>query len=247
MLCNDCNGSNIKECYKEGCLVCIDCGLVAEPFLFDTRPIVDSRRCINYDENIYRNTANNDNEIHIAIDKLIIENHNALETYANSIMNNYITKYNFNGHRQPLRAYALYEACKSSGLSRITLLDICHVFQIEETKVLQIYKTIEVTKVSHSVSLNISQRLTRLSMKVITNDAKLRLTALQHCERIESILMENSIFKTKRPSRMDCAILYYVLTNIMHLKIKTRTFVSHCDTTYGTLKKHMDLICSLLR
>lgn len=246
MICKDCNSINIIECYKNGCMVCKDCGLIADSFLLDTRPVIDTHRNINYDYNM--NSINyfiTDIEIVNALDKLYIEDMSiGVETI--HMIDRYIKDFSYNGNKQPLRAYALYEVCKKRGLLRISLQCICNVFDISEDKVHKLYKLHVVSINTDDKISNIDKRLTIIAKNIIP-DVKIRMKALRCSREIENMLQNSPLFRTKKPSRMDCAILYYILTDILHIKIKTSDYIKHCDTTYGTLKKHIELIRNILK
>lgn len=237
MSCKDCGSANIIESYGEGCMVCTDCGLVAEPLLIDTRPYVDTRR-FSHSNIQFSSPYGTDKQIGHALDKLCIEYTNLAYDITN-IVKQYIEDNAFTGHQTPLKAFLTYDTLKKRNILTISLDMVCEAYDIDIEKVVKFQSKSSTVLQPKS---NIKQRLMSFAM-IHCVDLKLRMKVLEHVEEIENIVMRTSHFKTKKPSRIDISIFYYVMTNTFKYKLSMKDF----DISIGTLKKNIKLIENILK
>ena len=209
MICRECNSNKIIEDYKGGCMVCTNCGLVAEPYLLDCRPIFDDRRNIHHFSTLFADSNTNyDIEFKNAFEYLRLDSHVILQT-TTEIMNSYIEVNNYKGHLQGLRAYATYEACKRSNLMTISKNQICEAFDISEDKMNKFIREIQVDvkNASTEQSPSIRKRIMSLASTIL-KDTKTKMKVLDHCEELERVLNEQIFYKQKTIKTRLCYILF---------------------------------------
>jgi len=221
--CRDCGGSNIIEDYKDGSMVCTACGLVVSNFLIDDRPTFGSYNDIIYDNDI--------NSVLSALDIDSIE----IEQMASDILAS-------SSRRSKVqKAFAVYEACCHHKLLRITKELVCAAFQIELKTLLQFLT--KNTQRSRIVSHNINERLAKLAANIIDNP-KLRMKAINAAARIEVSLQNNHEYMTKKPSKMDSVILFYVCTDVLNMKLNKKDYINSISISPTTFNRHVKLLRS---
>jgi transcription initiation factor TFIIIB Brf1 subunit/transcription initiation factor TFIIB len=241
--CFHCKGINIIEDVREGCRVCTTCGLVASSFLLDPLPKFDERRDVNSTEASWFRPGvqrtKRDLELIMLLDKLDIESME-VESFACDIMNEWKEKKYYKGNFAPLRAFAIYEACRKFNILSVDKVQICYVCETDPKHFQQFQ-----TSGQHVIDNKINERIMKLACAFIT-DRKQRMTAIRHVTNIEAKLKMNQIYMNKKPSKMDAVIFFHVCTSILQIKMKKGEYVRDCDVSAVTFNKHMKFLKSLL-
>lgn len=238
--CSHCKGVDIIEDLKEGCRVCTTCGTIASPFLLDIQPKFDDRRDVNSTEARHGvQRSKRDFELVMLLDKLDIESME-IESFACDIVNEWKEKKNYKGNFGPLRAFAIYEACRKFNILSADKVQICYVCETDPRHFQQFQ-----TSGQHVVDNKINERIMKLACAFIT-DRKLRMTAIRHATSIETKLKTNQMYMNKKPSKMDAVIFFHVCTSILNIKMKKGEYVKDCDVSAVTFNKHMKFLKSLL-
>lgn len=243
MICSECQSNKIIEDYKEGHLVCTDCGLVFDNHLIDSRPIYDTHRNIHFHPFIDNNQL--DEHIERALDYLGIDNM-LLHKEALNIMDKYKNDRSYTGHLQPLRAYSLLQSSKLHNYIWITQQHICEAFQINIDKLKVFFKdSANIDENNITPQSSIRKRLMNIIPCLMLPD-NIKMKALNICEELEILISKNKLFKTKKPSKLDPVILYYTLTNRLKYKLKMTTFIKHLNLSIATLRKNLVFIETVL-
>jgi transcription initiation factor TFIIIB Brf1 subunit/transcription initiation factor TFIIB len=238
--CKDCRRfGGLIESYRDGCVVCRYCGLVASDFLIDDRPLIDHRRDLHSDTFMYTNGG--DCEIEDALDRLRIDS-KIIELIAKSIVDEFKTNKDYKGRTAALKAHATYEACRQCNRS-IPFEQVCASFQVDPKLVRQITKKGDE---SHVVKSQINQRIVKLASEII-QDPRTRMKAIRHACEVENKLLSNKNYVSKKPSKMDAVILFYVCTNVVGIKLKKGEFVKECGVSSVTFNRHLQFVAETLK
>lgn len=238
--CTDCRKvGGLIECYRDGCVVCKYCGLVASDFLIDDRPLIDHRRDLHSDTFMY--TDGGDCEIEDALDRLRIDS-KMIELIAKSIFDEFKTNKDYKGRIAALKAHATYEACRQCKCS-VQFEHVCASFQVDPRLVRQITKK---DNESHVVKSQINQRIVKLASEMIP-DPRTRMKAIRYACEVENKLLSNKLYVSKKPSKMDAVILFYVCTKDIGMKMKKGDFLKECGISSVTFNRHLQFVAEALK
>lgn len=238
--CRGCKSSKLIDDIADGSVVCTSCGLVASSFLIDDRPIFDNCRNIHSGEvPWYKRSTDRDPELVSLLDKMDIECE-GLEAFATKIIKDWKEINEYKGHMAPLRAYAIYQACRSFKLMTLDKIKICLICDVDQRQLQQFQTT-----GTHVVDTSINDRIKQLASCFII-DPKTRMTAIRHATAIETRLQTNVKYMSKKPSKMDAVILYHVCSTVLNIKFKKGDYVRDCDLSSATFNKHLKFLQGLL-
>jgi hypothetical protein len=212
--------------------------LVASHFLIDDRPLIDNRRDIHSDTFLY--TEKGDAEIEEALDRLGIDN-KMVELIAKSIVEDIKTNKDYKGNNAALRAHATFEALRQCKFN-VQFEMVCASFGTDPRLARQILTKTETSRV---ITDKINARIVKMASLII-DDKKLRMKIIRDACDIESILLNNKTYMSKKPSKMDAVILFHVCTSKHGMKLKKGNFVKECGVSSVTFNRHLQFIKSIL-
>ena len=230
--CRDCNSSQLCEDYKDGSLVCINCGLVAQPYLLDDRPAFDLSRDVH--ANTHARVHKLPADMEHALSALDIDCP-ALEDTLLNILERHKSK------TAIVKAHSLYEAVQIHNFTRITKDQVCACFGVRSKRYLNYQSKWPSAPHAQSINTRIHKQATNFVL-----DPRLRMKAVHAAAKIEAALSSNEEYMNKRPSKMDLVILYYVCTVQLHIKLKKGEYINSTAISGTTFNRHLKLLTALL-
>jgi len=240
--CKDCGSNSFVDDYSDGSVVCTQCGLVAVPFLLDHRPLFDACRNVNSTLYVARDSYDSTHQaIEQALCRLNIDS-DSLVSQAHDFAMEFKESQQYKGSVNALLAYATYEICKRNRFI-ISKNDICASFLVD-TKTFDTFLSKKAVE-SDVVNVTINERIARLACACI-DDRLQRMNAIQLASEIDAKLKKNKDYLSKKPSKMDSAILYHVCTSVFGMKLIKSTFAKNAGVSTVTFSKHLKFIQSML-
>lgn len=236
--CADCNSTALLDDFREGCIVCTNCGLVASPWLLDDRPVVDVTR------NLHWSTACS--QVHALRDACfrsmgeMIPNktlHAADEMYANAILKKNVRRHNTNA----LRAACIYQSLKRTGQGGVlhNISDVCNMFDVDHSKIMDMTGLLEEERAETTQKHEMTKYH---AFSHLIDDRTLRWKMINTCVDVERQVTKQKELANKKPSKM-CAALFMCVC--MH-KYMVRMDMKELSLTSGvslvTLRKHIRLL-----
>lgn len=240
LICQDCRSTRMIEHHAEGDIVCLGCGLVNMERIIDDTPLVRSERNLDYVSFDEFSTAACP-EVERALDWLGMESQAAIYIIQQVVDEHKAKEYN--GCWDALYAYATLRAAQMVGYVAISEQNVCDAYDVEPSAL----KTFEERETASNVrEVDIRQRIARPASAVI-DDGRDRASVATRVSEIEATLKTNPQFASKRPSKMDVVILYYVHVVERGQKgLTKKKFADDCGVSTVTFNKHLKLLTELL-
>jgi transcription initiation factor TFIIIB Brf1 subunit/transcription initiation factor TFIIB len=214
MFCSDCHGINFIEDRSDGSTVCTGCGLVVSPFM-----LVNDNQNSNFDQ------VTKDVELVEALYKLQIESDD---------MEYIVSEYYYELKKlHPNKSQSVLRSISLSHKTGISLDKAADMFQIHRKNIKHIcdetQKEKEISeRVAYLVSCFESDRF--MKMKIIREIIALNIKLLPYIQ-------------TKKPSKMDPILFYYVYTNSFNKTLNPLELCRVSNISIVTFNNHMKLLC----
>jgi len=216
-LCQACLEDSLISC--DGDIVCQLCGLV------DSQDISDEC-CENIHHVNHCYTYHNDKDIQKACDVLNIP----------EIIGNLATRM-CHSNKRKLKASLLYTACQMQGFN-VSKESIAYGFQLDKTSI------------SKDVSSMNKPHMNHRLFPVLENlrfDKRTILQIIGHVTSIEKKLLKNHVFVSKKPSKTDGVMVYYVCMYTLEMNINKKDVMSTCHISPTTFSKNLKIIQDILK
>jgi transcription initiation factor TFIIIB Brf1 subunit/transcription initiation factor TFIIB len=240
--CNDCGSFSFVEDYSDGSVVCTGCGLIACPFLLDDRPLFDATRNVNSTAYVPMESDPIHLQVQDAFYRLNIESE-VLVYQTVEFAKDFKEANEYRGHLDTLLAYATYDTCKKNKFI-VSRKDICSSFGIDSTS-FDNFLSNYIKTTSDVVNVQINERIACIASTLILDRHK-RMQVIKTASKIEARLKSNKDYLTKKPSKMDSVILFYVCTKEFGMKLKKKDYIKDAGVSGVTFSKHLKFIESCM-
>lgn len=239
-ICKECGSDRLVEDYSDGSLVCSNCGLVAEPFLLDDRPLISKN--VNFEREV-------DNK---AIDTLIAETcfkltlpdafaHQSSQHYKDILSSFKKTHSKVHQvHKSAMRVISITEICKQNNVYR-SMESVASLMGVEMRSVRELQKgPIQYNHQKHHKNVNLP-RWKLLVNQILDNPSK-KMQVLAMMEKIDKTLSKNPSYIHKKPSKMDGVLLYFACDKLQLKDISQQEIMKVSKVSESTFKNHLKLI-----
>jgi transcription initiation factor TFIIIB Brf1 subunit/transcription initiation factor TFIIB len=217
--------------------VCRRCGLVVESHIIDDRAVFDVNRNLDY---YPVETTKLCEEVEMVLNYLRVDSAVVESTIQNIIQDQKSKSYN--GCWNTLWAYATTEAFRLCGMCSISPEIVCSLYGVEQSKLKIFEKTEEKSKIC---DVPIQQRIVKHANTVVDSSEDMSSVKRRAIE-LEKILRKNPKYLSKRPSKMDVVILYYILSEEKGQKLDKKKYYEECNVSVTTFNNHLKLVRKLL-
>lgn len=232
--CKECFQASLVEDYTDGSIVCTKCGLVNEPFLFDERPIIDTSRCINYDDGYDELSHCKDEDMMYLEHSFSVPSSVLLSSLQKWRSMNQI--HGLKGvNRKAMKAACVYWTILHQKISGqlYSLDDVGNALCLPLGKVHEMWKLLD--PISHG-SLPRGSKYLPLCC-VLPNNVHSR-TVIRECEMLEEWLLKHRSFVDKKPSKMIAAIFHVVCCPKYVPALPVKDILEVTGVSVTTFKRH---------
>lgn len=229
----------MREDYSDGSVVCTACGVVAEAFLLDDRPMVCPSRDVHYH---FEEPGPKDAEMANLEYACFVPRHILVagEQRCAAIQEDIGIK---GINRQALLAACTYACIKESGKGGLlhTMEDMARVTGLPLAKLHEMWKThLEPTLQPPPASVRTPKSIYN-KLTVLLANSRQACAVVRECEALEKHLGQNRAFLNKKPSKMFAAIFWHVCL-ARGESISEADVLELAGVSSATFKRHLKLI-----